>query len=511
MKSLSSSRVALVLSLSWLSCGEPPKEPEGLPRLPPVTSAPLATERRWLPVKPVTPQSNRPPSTPSQFSWLWDNGFGEVAAAPGLSPSTLTLDGAAPPSPGANRKLLLRFVHLADTQLTDDESPVRVVSLDQIGATSGAFRPQEAWGCQGLNAAVRSINALHTTTPIDLVMLGGDNIDNAQQNEARWFRSVMNGAESIECDSGDDDDPTPGPSNDAKDPFYAEGLTVPWRWVTGNHDILNQGNFPITDTLRATAVGTAADLGTRSWSRPNAPTTVGPVPADAERDPLIGTALLDFIAEQGDGHGLRSAGATIDGKAFYALDIDGAPLRLIVLDSAAPTGGADGLFLRSDLDARVKPLLDEAEAQGRYVLLFSHHAARALTDGSGFGGTRQDGAVLTDAWREYVGAYPHVVMHIAAHSHEYRAGVARPATGHAYFETESASLTDWPAQLRLFEVWDEDNGFLHVRAVPFDFSEEGDALAGEYRRRAATDFTSGWAGGNTGDDGAVDFWFPMVR
>lgn len=510
MKSAFSSRAlfsgAVVLALS---CGEPTKEPAGLPKLPPLSAAPLATEQRWLPVKPVTPLTNRPPTTPAQLNWLLDNGFGEVTLGAGLTPSTQTLDGAAPPSPGARRKLLLRFVHLADTQLTDDESPTRVVSLDQMGATSGAFRPQEAWGCHALNAAVRTINRLHADTPIDLVMLGGDNIDNAQRNEARWFRTVLDGAESLECDSGDDDDPVAGPSNDPKDPFFVEGLRVPWRWVTGNHDVLNQGNFPITDALRATATGTEASVGTRDWSRPGAPTTEGPVAADAEREPLVGAALLEFIAEQGDGHGLRTPGATANGKAFYALDV-GDSLKLVVLDSAAPTGGSDGLLLRADIEARVKPLLDDAEAQGRYVLLFSHHAARALTDGSGFGGTRQDGAMLTAEWREFLGEYPHVVMHVAAHSHEYRAGVARPA-GHAYFETESASLTDWPAQLRVFEVWDEDNGFLHVRATPFDFAEENDVLAAEFRRRAAADFTSGWAGGTRGDDGAVDFWFPLVR
>lgn len=493
-----------------MSCGEV-KEPEGLPRLPPLSAAPLATEQRWVATKPVTPQMNRPTTNPAQFGWLLDNGFGDVNLVAGLNSTTQTVGDVLPSAPGANRKLLLRFVHLADTQLADDESPARVVSLDQIGPTSGAFRPQEAWGCHSLNAAVRTINRLHQDTPIDLVMLGGDNIDNAQSNEARWFRTVLGGAESLECDSGEDNDPTPGPSNDPKDPFHVEGLRVPWRWVTGNHDILNQGNFPITDQLRAMSKGTEASVGTRDWSKAGGgPTTEGPIAADDEREPMNGAQLLDFISEDGDGHGLRTSGATSDGKAFYALDI-GDSLRLVVLDTAAPTGGSDGLLLRADIDARVKPLLDEAELQGRYVLLFSHHAARALTDGSGFGGSQQAGAMLTAEWREFLGAYPHVMIHVAAHSHEYRAGVARPLGGHAFFETESASLTDWPAQVRMFEVWNEDNGFIHVRAVPLDFSEENDALAAEFRRRSAADFTSGWAGATAGDEGAVDFWFPVVR
>ncbi len=505
-------RLAVVLScLTLLACPSLPDDDDGgVPKLPPLSDAPLATQSRWVATHAVTPQSDRPTSSPQHLNALLDEGFGDVEQTSGISRVTLTLDGQPAPAPGANRKLLLRFVHLADTQLTDDESPSRMVSFDSMSATAGAYRPQEAWGCHGLNAAVRTINKLHETTPIGLVVLGGDNADNAQANEAGWFRSILSGAPSVECDSGDDDDPEPGPGNDPKDAFFAPGLDMPWRWVTGNHDILNQGNFRITDEVRAEYVGTDAPFGTRDWSRPGAPTVEGAVIADSRRAPLVGEALLDFIAEDGDGHGLRQPGATTDGKAFYAIDIDGAPLRLVMLDTAAPTGGADGVLWAAEVEARVRPLLEEAETQGRYVLLFSHHAARALTDGSGFGGAAQTGTLTPDAWRAFLGQFPHVVAHIGAHSHDFRTSIARPSSGNAFYETESASLTDWPQQLRLFEVWDEDNGTLHIAATPFDYAEENDALAAQYRRRAAADFTSGWFKTGAEDDGAIDLWFPLL-
>ena len=63
-------------------------------------------------------------------------------------------------------------MHLADTQLADDESPSRLVSFDSMGSTSGAYRPQEAWGCRMLNAAARTINKLHETKPMEFVLLG---------------------------------------------------------------------------------------------------------------------------------------------------------------------------------------------------------------------------------------------------------------------------------------------------------------------------------------------------
>ncbi len=491
------------------SCGNVPNDSDGgTPKLPEPSSAPLATETSWHLSHAQEPQSGRSPNVGANRDWLKSKGFADVTMGPGIVRRDLTLDGGAAPSPGSSPVLLARFVHLADTQLADDESPTRVVSLDTIGATGGAYRPQEAWGCNALNAAVRTINKLHASLPVNVVVLGGDNSDNAQGNEAGWFRDILDGAE-VECDSGDDDDPVAGPGNDPKDPLSSEGLKVPWLWVTGNHDTLNQGNFSISASIRASSVGTKAELGAIDWSKPNQPITTTVV-ADSRREPMVGADLLDFISATKDGHGLAASGAKTNGKAFYAYDVPGAPVRFIVLDTTAPTGGADGLLIRADVEARVKPLLEEAEAQGKYVLLFSHHPPPSFTDGGGFAGTGQDGAMLADEWREFLAQYPHVVMHVGAHTHKFRAAAVTPTTGHAFFETETSSLTDWPQQMRVFEIWNEGNGSLRIRATPLDFTEENDALANEFRRRSAMDFTAGWADVTLHDDGAVDFWFPVV-
>lgn len=482
----------------------------GLPRLPTLQHAPLATESTWAPTHARTPQPDSSPSSPGKLQQLLSAGFGVVERTAGLEATSWTVDGVVAPQPGPTPRLLVRFVHLADTQLADDESPARFVSADSMGATSGAYRPQEAWGCRMLNAAVRTINAVHRETPVDFVVLGGDNADNAQQNEVDWFRDVLDGADSVDCDSGDDDDPTPGPGNDPKDAFFAEGLQMPWKWVTGNHDVLNQGNFPVTDALHDVAVGTDAKLGTRDWRRAGAPMTTGSVPADERRAPLPRDALLERVARGRDAHGLDAPGATTDGRAIYAIDAPNGPVRLVVFDSAAETGGAEGVVRRADLQNRIVPLLEEAEAQRRYVILVSHHAARSFSDGSDFGGTLQPDAITADEWRQTLGAYPHVVMHLAGHSHVFHTSLATPAGGHPFFETETASLADWPQQLRVFEVWDEGNGFVRIHAVPLDYAQDDDALAAEARTRAAADFTSGWAGVEPTETGAADFWFPSV-
>lgn len=494
--------------LGCAACSPPP--PSGLPRLPRLSAAPLSTERSIVLAHPVEVQRGRSPGVHAQLRSLLEEGFGDTSFGPGLFAEARTLDGAPPPAPGPNPRLLSRFVHLADAQLADDESPSRLAGFDAIGPTGAAYRPQEAWGCLMLNAAVRTINRLHEDLPLDHVILGGDNVDNAQRNEVEWFNAVLDGADSVECDSGADDDPLLGPHNDPKDPFFAEGLRVPWRWVNGNHDVLGQGNFPVAADLNAVSVGTRAELGARDWSRPWGPLTTGEVPADARRELLSRVPLAEAAMAGGDGHGLADPDARRDGKLFYAFDAPEGSVRFVVIDTAAETGGAQGIVRTGDLQARVKPLLDAAQAAGKYVIVIGHHPARSLSDGFGLGGTVQPDAVTADAWRAFLGGYPRVVMQLSGHTHRFATQLAAPAGGHRYWETETSALSDWPSQLRLFEVWDEDNGQLKLRAIPLDYADEADSFAAEARRRSAADFTSGWTDGELTDSGASEFWFPKV-
>lgn len=481
------------------SSPDPPPPPDApKPKaLPPLTSAPLSTEET-LSLGHAVADGTLDPRVPDDVTKMLGQGFGDTKAAAGLAVVDRTLDGMPAPLAGANRKLLVRFVHLADTQLADDESPVRLANFDSPqGATSGAYRPQEGHECRILNAAVRTINFVHESTPVDFVLLGGDNADNAQTNEVDWFRAILGGAAAVSCDSGADNDPTPGPDNDPKDPFVAEGLAMPWRWVTGNHDVLNQGNFPVAAKM-TDAVGTLAANGTRDWSQPGGPVSTGDFPADAQRKPLTRDELVSRVAGDGDGHGLDAATA-VPGKAYYTFDVEGTPLRFIVLDTAAETGASDGVVHQADVDAFVKPALDEAAQAGKLVVLTSHHASNLLTDGSGAFGEKQPDAVMPDAWRALVGGYDNVLMHLAGHTHVHRVTVAAPATGTPYFELETSALADWPHQMRFIEIWDEDDGWISIRAIGLDYSVEGDPVAAEGRSLGVLDVTSGWGVDGSGD------------
>jgi hypothetical protein len=476
--------------------------------LPSLDSAPLTDAQVLLASHAVLPGPDpRSPAEPDARAAMLAEGYGETTTAAGQAHLGRTPDGQPPPAPGPSPRLLVRFAHLADVQLVDDESPARLASFDGPGAVSGAFRPQDAHQCRILNAGVRTLAAVHASLPLSFVLLGGDNIDSAQPNELAWLLAILDGAPRVECDSGADDDPVPGPDDDAKDPFVAAGLPVPWYWVTGNHDVLRQGTLPVTADQVALSLGTEAPGGTRDWTAPGGPVFGGPVAADAGRRLLSRQELGDLVAADGDGHGLASAWGG-GGKAFYTFDVPGTALRFVVLDTGAETGSADGLLRVGDVEGFVRPALDQALVDGRWVVLASHHSAGALSDGGGVGGDVQPDAVPSADWLSLLGGYPNVLFSLVGHSHVHRARFLQPAVGHGWWEVTSAALADWPHQARVIELWDQDDGWVILRATSLDYSTESDPVAAEGRELGVLDYVAGWAddGRGSAEDQNVEIW-----
>ena len=472
--------------------GEP-----GLPPLPPLGHVPWTTESRIVAAHAAEAAPYLDPRDPALRQQALDEGYGDIADAAPEPIQDRTLDDAPPPAPGASPALLGRFVHLADTQLADDESPTRVVLLDNTEALSSAFRPQESHACRTLDAAARTINAVHAEHPLDLVILGGDNIDSAQGNELAWFTGILNGDPVVHCDSGVDDDPVPGPANDPKDPFGPVGLEVPWRWVSGNHDVLVQGNFTAA-AQKSAAISDQAPGGTRDWSKPEGPVISGTIPADPARA-LVGDVLLGIVGADGDGHGVDAASIE-RGRAFYSFPLADAPILFLVVDTAADTGGGKGIIRQGEVDELIRPALDAAEAAQQMVLVTPHHGATSLGDGGDLGGTVQPDAITPDEFQALLGEYPGVLMHLCAHSHTHRVRVIEPLGGAAYWEVATASLSDYPQQLRVVEIHDQDDGWLTITGVALDYAVDGDPLAAEGRRLAYLDYTSAWRGSGTGTE-----------
>jgi 3',5'-cyclic AMP phosphodiesterase CpdA len=461
----------------------------------------------------LDPADARSPAVPDDRAAMIKEGFGAWADGPAEPHQTKTPPGVSAPAVGVAPKRLLRFVHMPDLQLADDESPTRLCGFDAPGLFSPAFRPQDSNICHMLNAAVKSVNELHSTDPIDFLMLGGDNADSAQENEVGWVLSILSGADSVQCDSGDDDDPRKGPNNDGKDAFKAPGLDVPWKWVTGNHDILVQGNLPLSPGKNAEAIGSTSVAGTRNWAEPGGPVVKGDVVADPLRRLLDRAEVMSAVASDGDGHGLGNEQVQ-SGKAIYTFDVAGTDLRFLVLDTAAETGGSDGLLRQGDVDTVIKPALDKAVADGKIVILNSHHAVASLGDGTGLGGKQQADAVLGPAWLSFVSGYPNVRFSMVGHSHANKVRYLETTPGAGYWEVMTSALADFPHQLRILEIWDQDNGFLMMRATNVDFATYGDAVAKEGRALGILDFVSGWGdgeGSGTPEDRNVEIWIEKPK
>jgi 3',5'-cyclic AMP phosphodiesterase CpdA len=468
--------------------------------LPALTDVQTTLDRTIVPTKTRNAQ-------PDTARYLFDvdvrtdllaQGYGDFTTGPGEKTTERAPPNQTEPPPGPNKKLLTRFVHMPDLQLADDEAPTRLLRFDTPGATSGAFRPQDGDECRVVNAAVRTINALNGKSPIDFVLLGGDNADSALDNELGWVLDILGGAPSVECDSGADDDPVKGPGNDGKDPFVAEGLKMPFYWVNGNHDVLVQGNFVVNDEYKQQALGTKAVGGTRDWRLPGGGLGIDDLPPDPNRKHLNPADVMAKVVAHKGGHGMSQANVQ-SGRAFYTFDIPNTPFRFVILDTTgATTGASEGVMKKSEIDTYVKPALDKAKADGKLVLLASHHSVQSLGDGTGLGGKKVDDAMTQDEYKAFIGQYDNVLFSIVGHSHEHRVRYQEPTAGHGWWEVMTSALADYPHELRIIELYDDDNGWIRLRTVLADYSTEGDPVAAEAKKLGILDYTSGWCAEGSG-------------
>jgi len=373
-------------------------------------------------------------------------------------------------------RLLGSLGHLTDAHVLDASSPARVTFLARLGPPfQSTFRPQEALTVQVLAGAVGALRALRP----DVVVQGGDLIDNDQENELNQALAVLRGGP-VQPGSGPDgyygvqleSDPDPfyyrpgvdaprhpGLLREAVRRFDSPGLGHPWLPVLGDHDVLVAGELVPNPLTQHLAVGDRA-----LWSLPQGLSLPPGLRAEAvntpDGPPLAGLAEQFLLkALQGPtfqvppdpgrrelsvaevAGGLRSASlaAGSDERLDYVYDL-GDRLRLIVLDLASRVGGSGGRVVPGQVEFVGSALADAGE---RWVVFISHQTLRQSVGG--------------DELQAVLDASPRVILLLNGHTHHNRIRVRQTPVG-GHWELETASLIDWPQQARALRVYETHDG-----------------------------------------------------
>ncbi|HET6497314.1 MAG TPA: TIGR03768 family metallophosphoesterase, partial [Thermoleophilia bacterium] len=194
---------------------------------------------------------------PCELTKYEANGYGKWSYGPGLA-AEKRLDLMAAGYDGASATAaarLLRFFAITDIHITDVQSPAQAILFGYKGFLSSAYSGVMMYTHHVLDAAVRTVNAMHKQEPIDFGISLGDTCNSTQYNELRWYIDVLDGRR-IDPDSGVKTDP-PGARAAFLDAYEATGLdgSIPWYQVRGNHDHFWTGFLRVDDYLRKTYVG----------------------------------------------------------------------------------------------------------------------------------------------------------------------------------------------------------------------------------------------------------------
>ncbi len=347
-----------------------------------------------------------------------------------------------------------------------------------------------------LDAAIRTVNALHKRSPFDFGIALGDDTNNTQYNELRWFIDVMDGkvirpssgAHAGEC------------TIDYQRPFKAAGLdeSIPWYQAIGNHDQFWMGSaYENAKTMQAHTGNTVIDMASNPASATDAlmgtglymgvvdgstpygdvvkggPEALFPTPpkvvADPDRRSLSTSTstthnwMREFFntTSMPVGHGFSRANLDNDFACYSFAPKSNIPVKMIVLDDTVKGTGqpdyAAGALDQPRLDW-LKAELQEGQDHNKLMIIAAHIPIlpqTSLTDPAPMHISLLDDVALLAALH----TYPNLILWISGHRHlnvvtaqAYDATVQGQSPENSFWEVETASLRDFPQQFRTFDI-----------------------------------------------------------
>ncbi len=442
-----------------------------------------------------------PPDLPySQYGYsAWQTG-------PGLAHVKRT--DLAPGYSGAPKVArLLSFFAITDIHIADKESPAQPLYIGWSarygapGSCGSAYSPVILSTTQVLDAAIQTVNALHKKSPIDFGISLGDDTNNSQYNELRWFIDVLDGkriAPSSGAHIGAD-------HIDYQKPFQAAGLdpAIPWYQVVGNHDqfwmgsayenaktwsahvgsaILNMSNSP--DPSSGGVNGSGYYMGVVDGANPygfvigsgpqGAFSTPPTVVADPARRSLATStsSTLNWMREffettsNPPGHGFKQSNLDADFACYSFEPKANMPIKVIALDNTMK--GADQTeYARACLDQTrldwLKAELQDGQDRDKLMIIAAHiplYPQKTFDPAAGNYKLFTSPSVVTDLQLlTILHTYPNLILWISGHRHvnvvtpqQYNGADPADQPEKNFWEVETASLRDFPQQFRTFEI-----------------------------------------------------------
>ena len=409
----------------------------------------------------------------------------------------------APDYAGApNVARLLRYFSISDIHIADKESPAQPLYVGwkapygpESNGLSSAYSPILLSTPQVLDAAIQTINALHTLTPFDFGLSLGDAANNTQYNELRWFIDTIDG-KVITPSSG----AHLGASHiDYQRPFQAGGLhpAIPWYQVIGNHDQFWMGSMLENDKTRSahvastilnmedslvfsasTLAGTGAYMGVINGRTPYGDIYGAGPEADFDKPPTVvaddarhtlstpDSTTINWMQEffdttsQPAGHGFSQENLTTGMACYSFVPNSDIPIKIIVLDDTVKGADQPNYAAGALDDARYQWLVSElnaGQAANQLMIIAAHVPIRPQTSLTNTAPAPMwPGPEYTDDYvLNKLHQYPNLILWMAGHRHVNVVTPQPDPSGDptlSFWEVETCSLRDFPQQFRTFDI-----------------------------------------------------------